>query len=44
VGSLLLMSRGLTWTLGESARRGVFADCQAISERVRERAAQLADD
>jgi len=44
VGSILIMSRGLTWTLGEPARRGVFADCQELGERVRERAARLADD
>jgi len=40
-GSLLLMSRGLTRTPGESARRGVFAACQEIGERIRERAARL---
>jgi hypothetical protein len=43
-GSLLLMSRGLTRTSGEPARRGVFAACQEIGERVRERAARLESD
>lgn len=43
-GSLLLMSRGLTWTRGEPARRGVFAACREISRRSQERAARLAND
>ena len=40
-GSLLLMIRGLTRTPGERSRRGVFAACQELGERVRERARRL---
>ena len=41
-GALLLLVRGLTQTRGEPPRRGVFADCELLSRRVRTRAARLA--
>jgi hypothetical protein len=40
-GSTLVMIRGLTRTPGEPSRRGVFAACQELGERSRERARGL---